>query len=195
MTDQELRDLVAENSKAIKEMREELRESQARVDRQIELTNKQIKQTNKQLGELGRKMGRYTEGLAEQSLYRIFRKNFNLEFAAPLVRRARNGSTIELDFFGYSNSKENKVFVAEIKSSFGEEEFEDVMRMLENFPKFCPEHADKELYGIVAAVNIPENMRRKLWNNGIYLAVLGDEVFNLKIPPDFKPKQFNPNLN
>lgn len=184
MTDEELKELVASIAVSVKKLEEDQ-----------EKTARTVRQTNKQLGELGRKLGGYTEGLAEQSLKKIFSENFKLEFSAKNVRRRKNGSNIELDFFGYSNSTENKAFVAEIKSTFGEEDFEQVMQTLQDFPKFFPEHSDKKLYAIVAAVSIPENLRNKLWRNGIYLAVLSREVFDLLTPPDFNPKQFNSSLN
>lgn len=190
LTEEQVRLTSAELRTSIAEMRlstEELKESQKKTERLI-------KQTNKQIGEMGRKMGAYTEGMAEQSLLKIFSTKFKLEFSATNVRRSRNGNSIELDMLGYSNSKQNMVVVAEIKSSFSDEDFQQVIQTLAEFPKFFPEHADKQLYGIVAAVNIPENMRHKLWKNGIYLATLGREVFTLRTPENFQPKQYNPNL-
>jgi len=93
MTDQELRDLVAENTKQIGELRESQKEtnktlkelvlyrekSQKEVDETLRESarnrevsqkelDKQIKELGKQIGHIGNSFGRFTEGLFLPSL-------------------------------------------------------------------------------------------------------------------------------
>ena len=172
---------------AEKEWREAMRVSEERRDRVIE-------QTNQQLGRLGNKLGRYTEGLAEQSLYRILLQDFQLEEAAPRVKARNNGRNMEIDFLGFTRDERKTAIAVEIKSRFGEDDFQQVMQMLQEFPKFFTEHADKKVYGLVVAVDIPENMRNRLLKAGLYLALLSNEVLQLVNPPNFVPKQYNPHF-
>jgi hypothetical protein len=191
MTDKELKQFVADLATSIKE----LRDSQKELQDSQKLTERQVRQTGKQLGELGRKLGRYTESMAEESVKRILLKDFKMDEAAQRVHARRNGRNMELDFLAFTRDERKTVIVVEIKSSFNEEDFQQVMKTIEDFPKFFTEHADKKLYAMVVAVDIPQNMRQRILKDGIYLAILGEDVFKLIKPKNFKPKQFNPNLN
>jgi hypothetical protein len=79
----------------------------------------------------------------------------------------------------------------EVKSRLKEEHLKEILRDLERFPRFFPEHKDKALYGIIAAVDVSEQMKKKVLRSGLYLAIIRDDMFQLDVPADFKPKRFN----
>ncbi len=106
---------------------------------------------------------------------------------APRVRARRNGDTIELDAFAYSNRGVDLALVAEVKSRFREEHLADMKKKLADFPKFFPEHKDKELRGLVAAVDLPEQLAKRVLREGLYLARIRDDTFVLTLPADFEP--------
>ncbi len=199
MTDQELRDLVAELAISVKKLEakfatsaSDLATERAKSDAEFRKTERQIRLTNKQLGDFGNRWGEYTEAMAQASLEKILKQRFGLNVLAKNVKTAQGGDSFEVDFLAYSNGGKNEAFVVEIKSKFGEDQFQQVLQTLRAFPRFFPEHAGKKLYGLVAAVSVPEPMRNRLSKEGIYLAVLGDEVFKLATPKTFTPRQFNP---
>lgn len=209
MTDQELRNLVAETSRRIAEVSaeadrrsakldEQLAESSAEanrrsanLDKQLAETSRVVKEVGRQLGKLGNAQGRYTEELIYPSLEKVLRERFKMDVVVQRALSRKNGAALELDVFAYSNTGVDEVYVAEIKSSYGEAEFQQTLKTLETFPKFFPTHADKKLYGIVAAVDIAENMRNRVLGAGLYLARIGDETFKLQVPRGFKAKAFN----
>ena len=180
MSDQELKDLVASLALAHKEIAAEQKE-----------TAKQIKQTQKQLGELGNKWGTFTEGMAMASLERILFENFKIPTTSQRVKKRMNGESIEMDAFGYENSTVNTAVVVEIKSHLRDDSVEQIERIMEDFPRFFPDHADKKLYGIIACVHAPDNIKNLLRKKGIYLAVLHDDIFQLYDFKNFTPKDFN----
>ena len=180
MSDQELKDLVASLALAHKEIAAEQKE-----------TAKQIKQTQKQLGELGNKWGTFTEGMAMASLERILFENFKIPTTSQRVKKRMNGESIEMDAFGYENSTVNTAVVVEIKSHLRDDSVEQIERIMEDFPRFFPDHADKKLYGIIACVHAPDNIKNLLRKKGIYLAVLHDDIFELHDFKNFTPKDFN----
>lgn len=51
-------------------------------------------------------------------------------------------------------------------------------------------HRDKKLYGILAAVDIPRDVRAKVLRSGIYLARIHDEEFELEVPEGFEPRAY-----
>ena len=173
MSDQELKDLVASLAVAQQE------------------TARQIKQTQKQLGELGNKWGTFAEGMAIESIKKILKDKFNIPVISRNVQKRINGESIEMDAFGYENSTINTAVIVEIKSHLREDAIEQIERIMADFPKFFPDHADKKLYGILACVHAPDNIKNLLRKKGIYLAVLHDDVFELCDFKNFTPKDFN----
>ena len=184
MSDQELKDLVASLAVAQKETARQMEISRKEVD-------KQIKQTQKQLGELGNKWGTFTEGMAIASIKKILFEKFNISVVSERFSRRINGESIEMDAFGYENSNINTAVIVEIKSHLREEAVEQIERIMEDFPKFFPDHAEKKLYGILACVHAPDSIKNILRKKGIYLAVLHDDIFELHDFKNFTPKDFN----
>jgi hypothetical protein len=165
MTDKELREIVADLAK-------------------------QVKQTNKQLGELGNRWGLYTEGMAYPSLEKVLRQKFKMTFIAQRAYSTRKGHNLELDVFGYSNDGRDEAVIVEVKSRLTEEGLQQALDTLKEFPKAFPEHANKKLYGIIAAVDIPQNMGQRVLKHGIYLARISDDTFRLTVPRNFIPKNY-----
>jgi hypothetical protein len=183
MTDKELREIIARLSNKVEEITEQLGKSE-------EETRMQIRQTNKQLGELGNRWGSYTEGMAYPSLEKVLRQKFKMDFIAPRFRSTYKGHNLELDILGYANDDVNAAVIVEVKSRLTEENLQQLLDALKEFPKAFPDHADKKLYGIMAAVNIPENMKQRVLKQGIYLAQISDDTFRLTVPRNFIPKNY-----
>ena len=92
--------------------------------------------------------------------------------------------------FAYSNSKGNEAFVVEVKSHLREKGYERLLQVLHDFPQFFPEHRDKRLFGILACVDAPENLERRVLQSGIYLAKIHDETFRIQVPDSFAPRSY-----
>lgn len=172
MTDRELRDLVAENTKQIGEL------------------SKSQKELGKQIGHIGNSFGRFTEGLFLPSLEKILLKDFGMDTVAPRIKRKRNGSNVELDVLSYNNSEKNTAIVVEIKSNLKYDDIIEFLDLLEKFPKFFPEHKDKKIYGMVAAVSISPELKAKAEKFGLYVVKISDETFRLISDRKFDAKDF-----
>ena len=166
------------------QLMERMAASRAEVD-------KQIKQTQKQLGELGNKWGTFAEGMAIESIRKILLEKFNISVISERFSKRMKGESIEMDAFGYENSTINTAVIVEIKSHLRDDSVEQIERIMEDFPRFFPDHADKKLYGIIACVHAPDNIKNLLRKKGIYLAVLHDDIFELHDFKNFTPKDFN----
>jgi len=198
MTDKQLQQSIAEiwemfreTDRRFKELAEQFRETDKRIDQRTKETDKQLKELGKQIGGLGNKFGGFTEGMAFPSMQRILTEKFKMEFVAPRIRIKKNGETIELDVLAYANSGIDEVFVVEVKSHLREDHLQEMLKTLEQFPRFFPEHKNKALYGIIAAVDVPDEMKQRVLNAGIYLALIKDDTFCLDTPEGFKAKRFN----
>ncbi len=179
MTDEELRDLVAETSRVA-----------AETSRRVEQTSRKVEEVGRQIGWIGNTFGRFTEGLFLPSLEKILIKDFGLDTVAPRIQRRQNGSFVELDVLAYSNGGNNTAVVVEIKSKLRDDDIKEFLRQLSNFPKLFPEHKDKKLFGMIAAVGITAEQKAALEKLGIYVVRIKDDVFKVISSKKFKPHDF-----
>ena len=184
ITLEEIWALFRETDRKIKDLAEESRERQRETDRQL-------RELGQQIGGLGNKFGSFTEGLALPSMEKILRRRFGVDTIAPSVRVARGGQHLELDVLAYANGAVNAAYVVEVKSHLREEHIQQLLEILEQFAAWFPEHRDKQLYGILAAVHIPQALRPRVLEQGLYLAHIHDDLFELEVPDDFQPRRFD----
>ncbi len=198
MTDQELRDLVASLAVAQKETDLQIKETGNQLketDRQLKETDRQLRKQMKelgiQIGGLGNKFGSFTEGMAFPSMEKILRKRFGMEMISLRAKKIKGDKILEIDVLAYANSEKNEVYVVEVKNHLHHRELDQVLKTMEEFPKFFTEHQDKKLYGIVAAIDVSEEMKKQVLEKGLYLALIHDDLFTLKVPKNFQPHCFN----
>jgi hypothetical protein len=204
MTNEELRDLVA----GLAVRHAEIAELQEATDRQLQATDRQLQETDRlikeltkktdkellelkrQLGGLGEKFGGFTEGMALPSMRKLLQQRFHMDVITVRALSRKNGRSLELDVLAYSNSKVNEVYVVEVKSHLREEGIDQIKKTLREFHNYFPGHMGKKVYGILAAVDINDELRAKVLQEGIYLALIHDDEFELQVPDDFQPRAF-----
>lgn len=183
MTDEELKELVAGLAIAQREMLQASEKRNKAMD-------KQLKELGKQIGGLGKKFGSFTEGLALPSMTKILKERFKMEVISPSVRVSKNGINAEIDVLAYANSAINEAYVVEVKSHLREEGISQLNEIMANFRQLFPEHQDKKLYGIIAAVDISDSLKQRVLAAGFYVARIKNETFSLDTPEGFQAKCF-----
>ncbi len=180
---------LADERRKTEEVRRRLAEELAEERRKTESV---IRQVNKQLGELGNKFGSFTEGMALPSMEKILYQQFKMDVVAPRAKARQNGRTLEIDVLAYDNGSRNEAYLVEVKSHLTREGIEQMLTTIERFPKFFGAHRDRTIYGVIAAVDIPDNLRAEVLNKGLYLARIHDGTFELLTQRGFKPAPFGP---
>jgi hypothetical protein len=153
-------------------------------------TDRQLKELGKQIGGLGSKFGSFTEGLALPSMEKILRQRFGMKVVSPSVRASEDGKHIEIDVLAYTNGNLNTAYIVEVKSHVKEDSITQLKSILQRFRTFFPEHKDKQLYGILAAVDMSPELREKTLQEGFYVARIHDQVFELDTPENFQPQSY-----
>jgi hypothetical protein len=153
-------------------------------------TDRQLKELGKQIGGLGSKFGSFTEGLALPSMEKILRQRFGMKVVSPSVRASEDGKHIEIDVLAYTNGNLNTAYIVEVKSHAREDSITQLKSILQRFRSFFPEHKDKQLYGILAAVDMSPELREKTLEEGFYVARIHDQVFELDTPENFQPQSY-----
>jgi hypothetical protein len=161
---------------------------QKETERRQQETDRQLRELGKQIGGLGAKFGSFTEGLALPSMETILRQRFGMEVVSPSVRVSKDGKHLEIDVLAYTNGELNTAYIVEVKSHAREESITQLKSILQRFRSFFPEHKDKKLYGILAAVHVSPELREKILQEGFYVARIHDQVFELDIPDNFQPQ-------
>jgi hypothetical protein len=177
-----------ETDRQIKETDRQIKET----GQQLKETGKQIKELGKQIGGLGAKFGSFTEGLSLPSMETILRQRFGMEVISPSVRVSKEGQHLEIDViaYAYANGNLNTAYIVEVKSHAREDSITQLKSILQRFRTFFPEHQDKQLYGILAAVDMSPELREKTLQEGFYVARIHDQVFELDIPENFQPQSY-----
>ena len=199
-TDRQLKETdrqLKETDRQLKETALLLRERSLETDRKFQETDRQRKETDlqlkelgKQIGGLGAKFGSFTEGLALPSMETILQQRFGMTVVTPRVRAKQKGAHLEIDVLAYANGDINRAFLVEVKSHPREEAITQLKTTLSRFRDFFPEHRDKQLYGILAAVDWSDAVKAQAIAEGLYVARIHDDVFDLEVAPAFEPRAF-----
>ena len=188
---EDIRALFAETALRFQETDRKFQETDQLIEKLSRETNQRIRELGQQIGGLGNKFGSFTEGLALPSMEKILRQRFGVDTVGPSVRVSRNGKHLEIDVLAYANGELNAAYVVEVKSHLREENIQQLLDILEHFAEWFPEHRDKKLYGILAAVHIPEALRQRVLEQGLHLARIHDDLFELQVPDNFQPQRFD----
>lgn len=158
------------------------------TDAKMKYTDAKIRELGKQIGGLGEKFGSFTEGLALPSMEKILQQRFGMEVISPSVRVSKGGQHLEIDVLAYANSAINRVYLVEVKSHPREESIAQIKSLLARFRDYFPEHKDKAVFGILAAVDLSADIRERALHEGLYVARIHDNVFELDTPDEFQPR-------
>ena len=188
-TDKQLKEVSQQQKETELLLKEVSQQLQENAQQQKE-TDKQLKELGKQIGGLAAKFGSFTEGLALPSMETILRQRFGMEVVSPSVRVSKDGKHLEIDVLAYTNGQLNTAYIVEVKSHAREESISQLKSILQRFRRFFPEHKDKKLYGILAAVHLSSELREKILQEGFYVARIHDQVFELDIPDNFQPQTY-----
>ena len=155
------------------------------TDAQFKETDRKLKAIGKNLGNIGERFGSFTEGLAYPSMRKILRERYGIDnTVANYLRDLPDGKEIEFDAFGFTNGSVNNAVVVEVKTHLQSKHIYEFKQELADFKQNFPEFKDKHLYGIlVTARVVSKELRHEIFENGLHLAIVHDEVFNLKQNP------------
>jgi hypothetical protein len=150
-----------------------------------------LAESERQISRFGAKFGGFTEGLALPSMEAVLRDQFGINVICPSVRICRNGEEqMRIDVLAYANAPINAAYIVDVKNHPVEDSITRLKSILQRFRFFCPEHQNKQLYGILAAVDMSPELREKTLEEGFYVARIHDEVFELDTPENFQPQGY-----
>lgn len=154
-------------------------------------TEKEWKKTAKIVGDIGNKFGSFTEGMAFPSMEKVLRKQFGIKTITTNYKTEAGSDSLEIDVLGLANGDVNTAVIVEVKSHLKTSGIEQMLKTMDRFRRLHPEYADKKLFGIIACVSGSDESRREAQKEGLFVASIHDEVFELKTPAYFVPRDFS----
>lgn len=120
-------------------------------------------------------------------LIRIIENDFDCIFYTNNSKIRNNGSSFEIDFWGYS---ETACYIFEVKTNLKSEAISQLENTLLLFRERFPEHNSKKLNGVIAAVQYNTDLKKEVNKAGFYFISITDDVAELKNPASFHPKEW-----
>ena len=199
----EIWSIVRENSLSIKALKEsqqvttlqintlnkqieELKDSQKKTDIQIQETAQQMKQTDiflsnkfSELKEYVGNIGQNNGAVAESFFYETLANkmelgDFHFDFIEPNVKRANRKLNIqgEYDIVLY-NSK--LIVIIETKYKVHPNDIEKLLeKKIPNYRKLFPEKQNYTIYGAIAGLAFPDNVKEMALNQGLFVLTQGE---------------------
>ncbi|MCX7787907.1 MAG: hypothetical protein N2442_09445 [Spirochaetes bacterium] len=126
------------------------------------------RQMNKRWGELSNKMGTIVEDLVYPSINPLLARYFNLEPIDTAVRIRRKKGSLSGEFDALAIC-EDRVFIFEVKAGPRKEYIEEfVNRQIPLFRSLFPEHENKMVIPILAALRFEEPLVKECTSCGVY---------------------------
>ena len=167
----------------LREIFHRLCDSEQSVGKTERMVDEMWQELSRQIGGLGDRLGNFTEALLLPTLTQAMAGQFQADRLFSRVRVRKDGDTLELDVLACSGSGANAaVYVVQIENQLREEAFERMRSALADFHRFFPEHAEKQVHGILAAVNVSDETGEKVLREGFFLARLHGGQFAIHAP-------------
>lgn len=152
-------------------------------------TEKLLAEAWRATGENGSKWASCTEGLVRPAVVRVLRERFGADKTLRHVSAREDGGSQEFDTIGVTSGAQNNVIPTKIKSRLSESELKKFEQKFTECFQFPPESRGKTLLGMLATMETPCSMAKRVTSRGLCLMRSHAEAFSRFVPPsDFKPR-------
>jgi hypothetical protein len=147
------------------------------------------REMNRRWGELANRLGTLVEDLMAPSLPRIVKEVLGIEVDDLFVRyrRRRNGQTYEYDAIARAG---DLAVLNYTKATLSSRDVDRFVEDIERFREIFPEHADRPIIGVLAALSVESSVLAYAEKTGLLVLGVGDQVMEVKNRPGFVPRRW-----
>ena len=161
----------------------ELREGHKELRREIKAVNDA---TNKSIGRLTNRLGEFVEEAVRPAAVKLFReRGIDVHEVHQNVNSKRDGEGIEIDLLVINN---NDVVAIECKSNLSHDDVNEHLTRLEKVKRLLPDHKNKQIFGAVAGMVIPDNVAAYAIKKGLYVIGQNGDHLELQNQTEFVAK-------
>jgi len=179
-SDRKWKEMNEESNREWKEIQQEIRESSRETD-------KKIKEVSIAIGNLGNRLGEFVEEMVKPSALKLFQqRGIKVEEIHQNIENSRiEKKHIEIDLLLVNS---DDVVAIEVKSKPTISEVKEFINKLKEFKIFFIHYKKLNIYGAIAGMVVPKNVREYAIKNGLFVIVPEGETMAIANHTDFKPK-------
>mgnify|MGYP000458341818 CR=1 FL=1 len=185
-TDRFLTDKFAETDRQFKESDRFLTEKFVETDKQFKETDRRLKNLNELFTS---HWGKLMEALITPSCLKLF-KDRGID-----IKRTYSNVEIESEElsgeFDIVLANGTQVVIVEVKTTFRAVFVDEFLEKMQRIREFLPEHANKTIYGAIAAIKYDENSDRYAYRKGLFVIKnSGEGLLKIANSKKFEPVEF-----
>jgi hypothetical protein len=176
------KDEMKEFKDEMKDFKDEMLDFKNESLRYREEAERDRKSMNRQWGELANRLGTLVEDIVAPNLPRVAKDLFGCglpDLFGVRLRRRFNGDTREYDALLVCAEF---VLINQTKSRLISASVDDILRVLDEFPKVFPEYADRRLVGVLASLYPDQSIVTYATSRGVLVMGMGDETMDVLNP-------------
>ena len=140
--------------------------------------------TFEELRRIIKNLGFYTNDTVLPLTYQILGEAFGTTDSTTGFQVRRGAELFELEGFCYGHEPHYIGFIIEVRYNLQEAHIKHVIEQIHRFTAFCPRFKGMTLYGVIAVVDaISATMRQAVYDAGLYLVTVHDDVAEMPAPP------------
>jgi hypothetical protein len=157
-----------------------------KTERESEKTERCLRDLAKQLGRLGNRLGELVEEMVAPAVVRLFRaRGIDVREVYRRALARRDGDSMEIDVLVVNDTD---VVALEAKSELSTDDVKEQVERLGRFKKLFPRYADCRLIGAVAAMVVPDQVKRQACQAGLFVLAPSGETMQILNDESFQPR-------
>lgn len=164
-----------------------------RTSAEVAKTSAEVAKTTANLQKLeglfGNQWGRLIEALVQPGVLRLFQsRGHDVRRLHQRSKAQIDGTMMEIDLI---LEDQTEVIVGEVKTILTVEAVNDFLADLAEFTRYFPSYRDYRVYGVVAGLDISQDVARYAYRRGLYVvSVAGTDMVQILNDTKFRPRDF-----
>jgi len=208
---QDVKDLFVQTERMLKEKSLETDQKFRETDRKFEDTDRKFQDTDRKfqdtdkrfqdtvekfqdlrnmMGKLGDRLGDFVEEMVRPAVVRLFReRGFDLRqvFRDVTAYDAQGRYVMQVDLLAVDTLT---ALVVECKSRCSVADVSEHLDRLAGFKSCFPRYGDVQLFGVMAAMVMPDDVARYAYRKGLYVLAQSGDTIVIRNDEQFQPKEW-----
>jgi len=189
-TDRQLKELALQSKETDRKFQETERMFQD-TDRKFQETDRLIKslskETDKKIGKLSNRLGEFVEGLIKPAVVRLFQERgipVHKVYSDVSAENPELNLATQIDLFVINGLS---CALIEVKSKLSIDDVNEHLERMQKFKALFPEYADKQAFGAMAAMVMPDEAAKYAYRKGFFVIAQQGEAVKILNDAAFKP--------